>query len=240
MSKQNFLFIFIGILVGFIGGFVFANGINRSEATQQSRSVAATAGATNNPTAQTALPANAVAEQGSAPGIAQGTMPPEIRAALDHAKNEPGNFEAQAEAANLYYQIQRYEPALGYLQRAHELRPDDYDVIVRLGSANFYLERYDEAGRWYARAHAMRPDDVGVGSDLGLTYYLRGNLDEAIAAYRRSLERDPRHEESLQNLTVALRDKKNLDEARQTLARLEAAHPQNESIARLRESLARN
>jgi tetratricopeptide (TPR) repeat protein len=246
MLKQKFLFILLGVFIGFVGGFTFANSVNRSEATQGTRAAAAVAGggAANSaradgttqggahpPTA--ALPSNAVKEQG-------GGMQQDVQAALERAKREPNDFDAQQQAAEMYYLIQRYEPALGYLQRAHELRPDSYEIITRLGNVNFYLERYDKAGEWYTQALAARADDAGVRSDLGLTYYLRGDIDRAIAEYKQTLTREPQHEQALQNLTIALRDKKNLIEARQTLARLEAAHPQNESLARLRESLSRD
>ena len=236
MSKQNFLFILLGILAGFVGGFTFANSVNRSETASIAQAQAATtqvAGAN--------LPAGgAHPSVGVTTGEGQGAMSADVQAVIEHAKQEPNKFEAQTEAANMYYMIQRYEPALGYLQRAHALRPDAYEVITRLGNVNFYLERYDEASLWYEKALAMRPDDTGVRSDLGLTFYLRSDLERAISEYKKSLELDPKHEETLQNLTVALRDKKNTAEAKQTLARLEAAHPQNESIARLRESLSRD
>ena len=244
MLKNNFLIGILGILVGFIGGFAFANGVNRSAATAQDRSASSIAAknvSANPATSSIEHGPGDGHDHGSAPGTqpAQGEMPADIRQALDLAKNEPDNFDAQMEAAQMYYTIKRYEPALGYLQRAHEIRPDAYDVIVRLGNANYYLERYDEAAKQYEQALALRPDDVGVRSDLGLMFYLRGDLDRAIKEFNRNLEQDSRHEQTLQNLTVALRDKKRDAEARSTLARLEAAHPQNETIARLRESLAR-
>lgn len=243
MLKQKFLFTLLGILLGFVGGFTFANSVNRSAATQATRSTAANVGAANTAGAASgtqggahpaaALPSNAVKEQG-------GGMQQDVQAALERAKREPDDYDAQQQAAEMYYLIQRYEPALGYLQRAHELRPDSYETITRLGNVNFYLERYDAAGEWYSKALVMRADDAGVRSDLGLTYYLRGDIDRAIAEYKQTLAREPQHEQALQNLTIALRDKKNTTEARQTLARLEAAHPENESLARLRESLSQN
>ena len=52
--------------------------------------------------------------------------------------------------------------------------------------------------------------------------------------FRRSLELDPNHPEMLQNLTVAYTKKGDTANANQTLAKLEALDPANESIAKLR------
>jgi hypothetical protein len=42
-------------------------------------------------------------------------MQADVQAALTKARNEPNNFEAQLKAAELYYQIQRYDDSIAYL-----------------------------------------------------------------------------------------------------------------------------
>jgi tetratricopeptide (TPR) repeat protein len=230
MSKDNILFSIIGLLLGFIVGFMFANYFNyrgvgpRASVAQQGSGL---------PPDHPPLSSNAVAEQGS------GGMPPEVQAAIARAKNEPNNFEAQMKAAELYYRIKRYETALEYLTRANQLRPDSLEAMVALGNVNFDAERYEVAEKWYTAALARKPDDVNVRTDLGLTFFFRQppDLDRAIAEFRRSLEYNPAHEQTLRNLAVALKRKGDIKGAQEALSRLEAVNPNNEAIPGLRAEL---
>lgn len=224
MSKENVLFVIIGLLAGLIIGFMFANSVNQSAVQMPGQ---AAPGA--------ALPAGHPAVPGqSADGSA-----PEIQAAIDRAKNEPNNFDAQIKAAEFYYQIQRFEGAVEFLKRANELKPEDRDVIVNLGNAYFDSGKYEEAEKWYTTALAKKSDDINVRTDLGLTFIFREkpNYDKAIQEFKRSLELDPNHPQSLQNLTIAYTKKGDAAMANQTLAKLEAFDPANGSLTKLREDI---
>ena len=88
-------------------------------------------------------------------------------------------------------------------------------------------------------ALSKKADDVNVRTDLGLTFIFREkpNYDRAIQEFQRSLELDPNHPQTLQNLTVAYTKKGDAGLAVQTLTKLEALDPVNESIAKLREDI---
>lgn len=235
MTKENILFGIIGLLGGLIVGFIFANTVNqRGYATRPAQTAGASASGSNLPADHPSLPSNAVADQSK--------MPPEIQATLQKAKNEPNNFDAQMEAAQLYYQIQRYPEALNYLQRANQIRPDNYDAVVALGNTNFDANNYEAAEKWYNAALAKKPTDVSVRTDLGLTFLFRTppDYDRAIKEFRRSLELDPKHEQTLQNITVALTKKGSYDEAQQSLKRLEEVNPQNPKLSLLRTEIEQN
>ena len=224
MSKENVLFVIIGLLAGLIIGFVFANTVNQRGAA---------------PVAETMMPsANLPAGHPEVPGAAGG-MQPEVQAAIDQARKEPDNFDAQLKAAEFYYQIQRFEGALEFLKQANKLKPESREVIVHLGNAYFDLGKYDEAEKWYMSALSKKADDVNVRTDLGLTFIFREkpNYDRAIQEFQRSLELDPNHPQTLQNLTVAYTKKGDAGLAVQTLTKLEALDPVNESIAKLREDI---
>jgi len=76
MSKENVLFVIIGLLGGLIIGFVFANSVNQ-------RAV---------PMAGQAAPSGAMpAGHPEIPGQSAGGNQPEIQAAIDQAKKEPDN-----------------------------------------------------------------------------------------------------------------------------------------------------
>jgi tetratricopeptide (TPR) repeat protein len=224
MSRENILIGIIGILGGVIIGYIGTNYINRS--------YTATA-----PTAQT--------ESGGAPanhppaGGSSGGQQADVMAAIDLAKKDPSNFEAQIEAAGLFRQIDRHEQALEYYDRAYKLKPKDFNLLVKLGDTNFDLERYQEAERWYQTALKIDPKDPTVRMDLGLTFHLRQprDLDRAIAEYRKALGYDSRHEKTLQNLVAALIDKGDKTAARESLKQLEGINPANQTIAKFHDLL---
>ncbi|MDQ3817030.1 MAG: tetratricopeptide repeat protein, partial [Acidobacteriota bacterium] len=142
-------------------------------------------------------------------------------------------------AADYAYQLQRFDDAIGFLKQANQLQPDNYEAIVQLGNVNFDANRFEEAEKWYTAALQKKPDNVNVRTDLGLTFYFRNppDVDRAIKEYRASLAVDPNHVQTLQNLAVALIKKGNADEAKQVLAKLEGASPNNPALPRLRSDL---
>jgi len=232
MSKENILFVIIGLLAGLIIGFMFANSVNQ-------RAVVGSF-APGAPVSTTSLPPGH-------PDVPGGQSPqsmasaPEVQAAIDKAKKEPNNFEAQMKAAEFYNQIQRFDGAVEFLTRANQLKPNDYNVIVQLGNSNFDADKYDEAEKWYTRALTIKSDDVDVRTDLGLTFIFREppNFDRAIQEFKRSLEKEPNHIQTLQNLTVAYTKKGDSERAKSTLARLEQLDPSNPAISKLREDIGK-
>lgn len=231
MTKENFLFVIIGLLAGCIIGFMFANSVNQNAMKNF------------NP-AMTSVPAvdpNAPIPPGH-PDIGSGNsgaMQEQVQAAIDKAKAEPENFEAQIKAAEVFYQIQRFDGAIEYLKQANKIKPDDYETIVNLGNTNFDSRNYAEAEKWYSSALAKKADDVNVRTDLGLTFLLREppDYERSITEFNRSLETDPNHVQTLQNLTVAYTRKGDAEKANATLARLETADAKNTSISKLREEI---
>jgi len=222
MSKENILFGVVGLLAGLIIGFMFANSVNKG-----------TIATSVSPQSQQAV------EPSSSSNSMPGANLPEVQAALEKAKAEPDNFDAQVAAAELYYQIKRLDGAIEYLKRANELKPDDYEVIVHLGNASFDSKKYEDAESWYSKALVKKPDDVDVRTDLGLTFMFRdpANYDRAIEEFKRSLEIKPDHPQTLQNLTVAYTKKGDAAEASATLAKLETKEPSNPALTKLRSDI---
>jgi tetratricopeptide (TPR) repeat protein len=226
MSKENILYSVIGVLLGFIVGFVFANTANRAGAPAQA----------------TAAPGQQVA--GLPPGhppVENSSFQPSVdtaavRDAAKLADEKPDNFDAQTNAARLAAQAERYDDAVKYFGRANKLRPDDYGTLVSLGNTLFDAEKFADAGGWYAAALAKKPGDVNVRTDYGLTFLLRepAQIERAVAEFKRSLELQPGHAQTLQNLAVAYTRQGDAVQARATIARLEAVSPNNPALPQLR------
>jgi tetratricopeptide (TPR) repeat protein len=151
MTRDNLLFAIIGILFGFIVGFIFASNLLQKEANVA-------------PSARTqALPPDhpSVGDAGApAGGAGGGGMQADVQAALTTARNEPTNFEAQLKAAELYYRIQRYDDSIAYLLKANQLKPDDPETAGNLGMVNMDAGHYESAETWYKAAVTKKPDDV--------------------------------------------------------------------------------
>lgn len=233
MSKENLLFAVLGLMVGAIIGFVFANSINNAAVTPapMASNVASSAGPlSGNP----ALPADhpPLGTSAGAPGQTAGGAIPEVSAAIEKARSEPQNFEAQMTAADLYYQIQRFDEAARLYEAAVKLKPADAEPLIKLGNALFDAEKYAEAEKWYTLALAKDPKNITVRTDLGLTFFLREprDNDRAIAEYEKSLAINPNHEITLQNLALALKEKGDGEKLRQTVAKLKSVNPNNPAL----------
>lgn len=185
MNRDNLLFTIIGLLLGFIVGFMFSSSINQREAMPSA-------------TARTqALPPDHPATGAAQPGT-PGQMQAEVTAALDQARKEPNNFEAQLKAAELYYQIQRYDDAIGYLLKANQLQPDSYETVANLGMVNMDAGHYETAEKWYVAALVKKPDDVRVLDGLCVVYLEQGKVKESEAIIAKLAKADPNNTDLVQ------------------------------------------
>ena len=182
MSRENILFAIIGILLGFIVGFMFASSMSQKMASPQGAA------------ASQGMPADHP-PLGAGSGGAQTQDPQAVReqvtASLEKARSEPNNFEAQVKAAELYYQIQRYDQAIEFLLKANQLKPTDYRTVVILGMVNLDAGHYDTAEKWYRAAMKMKSDDVMVLAGLAAATLEKGDAKAAEDAIAQLEKVDP-------------------------------------------------
>src|SRR5215211_8457189 len=139
MKKENILYSVIGVLLGFIVGFAFANNTNQ-------RGYAAQPAAPGQPAQTAGLPPDHPPIEGA---TSVGPDAAAVEAASKLAVEQPGNFEAQMNAAGVFYSAHRYDEAAKFFTAANKLRPEDFGALVGLGNANFDAEKFVEAERWY-------------------------------------------------------------------------------------------
>jgi len=179
MSRENLLFAIIGILFGFIVGFMFASSMSQKTASQQAAA------------SSQALPPDHPPVGGAPNQPDPQAMRAEVAASLEKARSEPTNFEAQVKAAELYYQIQRYDQAIEFLLKANQLKPTDYRTVVILGMVNLDAGHYDTAEKWYRAAMKMKSDDTMVLSGLAAATLERGDAKAAEDAIAKLEKVDP-------------------------------------------------
>jgi tetratricopeptide (TPR) repeat protein len=180
MTRENLLFAIIGVLFGFIVGFIFASTMN------QRYGPAAPAALSSGQ-----LPADHPPVGPNAGTQNSGGMQAEISAQIEKARSEPKNFEAQIKAAELYYQIQRYDPAIELLLKANQLKPDDYQTLVALGLVNLDAGHYDVAEKWYRVALLKKRDDVVTLAGLAAATLGKGDAKAAEQAIANLEKVDP-------------------------------------------------
>lgn len=193
MNRENLLFAVIGLLLGFIVGFMFASSMSQKVAQSQM------AAATQN------MPSDhpPVGAQGAGDPAAQREQ---VMAQIQKARNEPTNFEAQMAAAQLYYQIQRYDQAIEFLLKANQLKPTDFDAVSALGVVNLDAGHYDQAEKWYRAALKMKADSEAALAGLAEATIQQGNekaAQDAVAQLEKqypSSQDLPRFKEKLAGL----------------------------------------
>lgn len=184
MTRDNLLFSIIGLLLGFIVGFIFASTMSQRSGSGASAPMSTTQN----------LPSDHPPIQ---PGDAQNPQQvfAQVQAAIAKARSEPTNFEAQVAASKLEYQVQRFDTAVEFLMKANQLKPDDFEVVMMLGEANLEGGHYDVANKWYKAALAKKPGDVSVLASIAYTNLQKGDAGEAEKAIANLEKVDPTNQD---------------------------------------------
>lgn len=228
--KDKTIYFLVGLFAGLIVGFFVTNHLN-TKGTGLANSTPA--GATQLPSGN--LPADHPPVEGGQAGA--GGMQPVVREAIQKAKDNPDDFDAQMRAAAMYYQIQMYDKALEFLERANKIKPDNYDSVLALANVTYDAGKYAEAVPLYERAIQMKPEDANVRTELGSTYHSIGEEEKAVAEFRRALTYDPKNERALHNLAHVLLEKGDARGAEDAITKLNEANPQYQGLAKLRTDL---
>ena len=85
----------------------------------------------------------------------------------------------------------RYDLALGQIDRALEINPNDAESYQVRGAVLVYAGRATEAITWLEAALRFDRDHINVARNLCTAYYLVGRYEEAVKACDRANERSP-------------------------------------------------
>jgi len=234
MPKNSLIIAVVGVLIGFVGGFLLANSLNRrSETAMPSQSTSSSGSNTNSASANGEL---TLSDQ-------------EISNKIAEADENPTNFAFQKDLGVALYRYSAMKQdtkllseSVRILERANDLKADDLDVLVALGNGHFDLgfankdaASYQTARVLYNKALAIKPDDLDVQTDLGITYFLADppEYDKAVAILQKVYRTDPKHTRSLQFLVQTFVKQGKIKDAEEALEKIKAAEPNNPAIAQL-------
>ena len=102
-------------------------------------------------------------------------------------------FEGSSRLADLLLKTEKRTAALGFLQRAHRIRPGDSDTLERLFHLYTQLKKPDEAKRVLRRLRETRPNDPQVDLFEMDVRDVRSpdDIEKMIADMRRILQKHP-------------------------------------------------
>lgn len=215
LNKDNLLFALIGIMVGFVTGYLLQDAMAARQPPRLSQEqVAEILAGSGGP--------------GAGPGMGQGGPGPA-------APPNPGATSGDAAAAGAAPMAE-----IQNLRRQIEQNPNDADAIRRLADLNFEIRNWERARELYVRFLELRPGDPGALSDLGVSYRETGQMDQALESFREAQRVAPEHWQSYYNEVIVLAfDLKQFDAAEEVLARLQRMQPDNPTVSQLAAEVAR-
>lgn len=221
------------VIISFVGGFLLANALNRSELSQ--------------------LRAENEKLKSAPAGTKNELTDEEIRSRIVEADANPQNTEFQKNLGIALYGYSRIKRDVRYLPdverlltRVYSVDPKDYDVLVTLGHAHFDIgyaeksnERFQQARDIYDQALKQKPDDREIRIDYGLSYLFENpsRSEKTIDYLTKVLNEDPKHERALQFLARAYLQQNDRGEAEKAVARLREVNPDNPDLAKFEAEL---
>lgn len=233
MRTKHYIITGIALLLGFAGGFLLANSLNRAKIDALESGQKQASKGTK-----------------SADDILNADLADsEINGKLAEAGKDSGNFPLQKGLGLALYQFaalkqdeKRLDDVEVLLERAHSLNPDDYEVLVAFGNIKFDLaklkkdaSRARQAREIFADALKKNPKDVRVLNSLASTYLQTDDPDpeKAIAILDKALNVDRQNEMAVMNLARAYLADGNTSKAREYVSKLKEINTANPEIARL-------
>lgn len=105
--------------------------------------------------------------------------------------NKPDHANAlNALGYTLADQTDRYEEALGFIEKALELRPDDAHILDSRGWVAYRMNDYDTAIEFLERAFSASPQ-VEIAAHLGEVFWEAGQPEKAKQVWQKSFAEDP-------------------------------------------------
>jgi tetratricopeptide (TPR) repeat protein len=154
LSKDNVLFTVIGLLLGFISGYLLHEVVAARQPPRLRAGMEMAAAAGGEVGGGTP-----VGEGEAAQGIPAGGPPmKEIQELREYVESHPDDAEAIRKLANLNFDIRNWTRALELYERYLKLKPNDADAISDVGFCFRELKQFDKALAEFRRAQVANPN----------------------------------------------------------------------------------
>ncbi len=124
--------------------------------------------------------------------------------------------------AKMYEQNNNIDGAKSQYEKALELEPKNYEVMLAYAHMNDRAGKFDEAAKLYQRAIAVQPKQPTAYNDLGLCLARVNRYDDAVKNLNKAIEIQPQKALYRNNLATVLVQQNKLNEA---VTQLSAMNP---------------
>ncbi len=172
MKQKRFAFLVVGALIGFVLGF-FVGRLATSSTQVPTRSAEAS-------------------------NLPEGHPPVDflerLRELEQHAAEHPEHVEVRVQIGNAYFEIQQYQMAATWYERALQLDPSNVDVNNNLGTALFGAREVDRSIEVLGRSLELQHDHPVALQNLGWVYFSTNRHGKAVDFWERLIRFHPNYE----------------------------------------------
>lgn len=214
MNKDNLIVAVIGILVGFIAGYLMHEVVASKQPPRLTPELRA---------------------QIAMPGEDPMAGPADNRVS-DVAPGNGGDTAASAPAGAGQPGMEQIQQLRAYVEK----NPNDAEAVLQLANLNFDIRNWARAQELYLQYLKLRPGDANVMTDLGISYRESQQFDQALAQFGQAKKLAPDHWQAYYNEVVVLAfDLKRYEDADRVLAQLQKLQPGNPEVTKLADAVSK-
>ncbi len=222
MTKDNLLFSFAGLVVGFVAAWLMFETVTQRQPPRLTPNQLAALSSGQPLPGPNGGPSMGAPQAGASGGPQAGGAP-----------SGPGGLDlSRMESLQQQLQSDPQNPDL-MLALAHET----YDIAKQVPNPAGSRPLWEQARDLYSQYLQLRPEDPNLPnilSDLGVSYQELGENDQALEIFRHVQEIAPTHWQSLFNEVFVLAfKKKDFDEAAKVMEKLKQMQPNNPDVQSL-------
>ena len=116
-------------------------------------------------------------------------MMQKIQAMKDAWMADPKGFETNAQLANIYFDISRFDKAVFYYKNANTVKAGQPNILIDLGISYFNIGKTDSALYFIEEALRIQPEHVFGLYNAGIIYYNLNRVDDAVAVWKKLISK---------------------------------------------------
>lgn len=243
MNRDAVLYTLIGLLTGFILGFMMHEAMADRQPAPNFVGVSEQLGDGARPIVPSQQGPGAGGSSGAAPNVGAPTVgaagsPQEsmqqVQRLRQYVEENPQDLDALKTLASLNLSIRNLPRAAELFERYVAQKGDDPEVLRTYGNLSYDQQNWNKAAELYAAFLEISPEALDVRTDLGAVYRYMGRFQDALSEFAEVQRRDGSHWQALYNeVLVRALDLRDFEGAQKALFSLRALRPGDPEVERL-------